>query len=86
MLNRLLCVPSILLLLSLGTSVQHIGAGYVVIKTMTFPGILNLFRLQNQKYVNCVEQGGTVVSNLFCLPSAYRKDVLPPTGETSVDT
>ena len=25
-----------------------------------------------------------MVSNLFCLPSAYRKDVLPPTGEISL--
>ena len=34
----------------------------------------------NEDYSNCREAGGTVVSNVFCLPTNYRKDVLPPTG------
>ena len=34
----------------------------------------------NQDYSDCREAGGTVVSNVFCLPTNYRKDVLPPTG------
>ena len=35
----------------------------------------------NQDYSDCREAGGTVVSNVFCLPTNYRKDVLPPTGK-----
>ena len=35
----------------------------------------------NEEYSKCREAGGTVVSNVFCLPTNYRKDVLPPTGK-----
>ena len=37
--------------------------------------------LHNVEYTRCVEGGGKVVSHVFCLPSSYRKDVLPPTGK-----
>jgi len=34
----------------------------------------------NSEYISCAENGGNVVSHVFCLPNSYRKDVLPPTG------
>jgi len=33
----------------------------------------------NSAYLSCKEAGGKIVSHVFCLPPAYRKDVLPPT-------
>ena len=42
-----------------------------------------LFRTTNDvhlDYQSCVEDGGKVVSHVFCLPNSYRKDVLPPTS------
>ena len=36
----------------------------------------------NEEYSKCRDAGGTVVSNVFCLPANYKKDVLPPTGGT----
>eukprot|EP00090_Calanus_glacialis_P009961 TRINITY_DN18345_c0_g1_i1.p1 TRINITY_DN18345_c0_g1~~TRINITY_DN18345_c0_g1_i1.p1 ORF type:complete len:466 (-),score=107.54 TRINITY_DN18345_c0_g1_i1:448-1845(-) len=33
----------------------------------------------NSDYLACKENGGKVVSHVFCLPNSYRKDVLPPT-------
>ena len=39
----------------------------------------------NEEYSKCREAGGTVVSNVFCLPTNYRKDVLPPTGKNKTN-
>lgn len=35
-------------------------------------------------YSDCSENGGVVVSNVFCLPDSYRKDVPPPSKEQSL--
>jgi len=35
----------------------------------------------NSEYLRCMEEGGKVVSKVFCLPHYYRKDVLPPTAK-----
>ena len=32
-------------------------------------------------YRDCKASGGKVVSNVFCLPAQYRKDVIPPSGQ-----
>ena len=39
----------------------------------------------NEEYSKCREAGGTVVSNVFCLPTNYRKDVLPPTSKNKTN-
>ena len=31
-------------------------------------------------YTDCKARGGKVVSNVFCLPPQYRKDVIPSSG------
>ena len=55
----------------------------IVIYFMVMFYIFKLFRTTNDvnlDYQSCVEDGGKVVSHVFCLPNSYRKDVLPPTG------
>ena len=39
--------------------------------------IISLFS-DGEHYESCSRQGGRVVSQVFCLPQDYRKDVLPP--------
>ncbi len=34
--------------------------------------------VDSREYLDCVKNGGTVISHVFCLPALYRKDVIPP--------
>ena len=38
------------------------------------------FRGTVSAYTDCKARGGKVVSNVFCLPPQYRKDVIPSSG------
>ena len=56
-----------------------LGAGDSrVLVTLCYYLILTFSRLLGSDYESCQHQGGQTISQVFCLPKNYRKDVLPP--------